>query len=210
MAICSPTMRLNSVLLPTFGRPTMTTVGRARRIVVVDARSPGILAWPASSACAQRDAVGRHDLDRAGQRVDRGAVEEAALAEADVGQAGSGASIGSRGQDAGEVFADHQPGDGGVAAEELVAHRDRRERRSRPRSATSGRSTLAPNSPVRMPIGRRRRGAAARAVAWRATHSRACRCRRPGCAARGTRPRARRRPMRRSRSADRPGRRPRR
>ena len=102
-------MRLNSVHLPTLGRPTTTTTG-----------SVGV-AHDGLQGPAQGEAVGGDDLDRAGQVGDRAAVEEAAV----VGQAhvGQQVAVAGRlgGEHAGEVGADHQAGDAGVAAEELVA-----------------------------------------------------------------------------------------
>src|SRR6187401_3313939 len=85
-------MRLNSVDLPTLGRPTMATVGMA-------VSDMGGVAF-ATGGSARREAVGRErgaqgstvggdDLDRPGQVGDRQPVEEAAV----VGQAHIGQQI---------------------------------------------------------------------------------------------------------------------
>ena len=69
-------------------------------------------------------AVGGDDLDRTGQVGDRGPVEEHPF----VGQADVGQQVAVRlrlgGEHPADVGSDHQPGHSGVAAEELVAHRD--------------------------------------------------------------------------------------
>ena len=72
---------------------------------------------------AQGDAVGGHDLDRPGQVLGRGAVEEAALGQADVGQQVA-VALGLGGEHPGEVLPDQQPGDADVAAEEPVLDGD--------------------------------------------------------------------------------------
>ena len=114
MAACSPMMRLNSVDLPTLGRPT-TTTGEQGDVAAHDRDLQG---------AAQGVSVGRHDLDGTGQVVDRAAVEEAAVVgQADVGQQVA-VPLRLAGEDAGQVGARHQAGDAGVAAEELVADGD--------------------------------------------------------------------------------------
>src|SRR5438270_6511927 len=102
-----PRMRLTSVDLPTLGRPTTATTG----------------AISAPEGPPQRHAVGGHDLDRAGQLLGAGAVEEHAAGQADVGQEIAVPFRLVR-QGPGQVLAHQQAGHGDVAAEELVAHRD--------------------------------------------------------------------------------------
>ena len=111
----------------------MTTVGSVVRRVMRRSTSARRRAMPSVATTS----TGR------GRSADGGAVEEAAVVgQADVGQQVAVAG-GLGGQHAGEVLADHQPGDAGVAAEELVAHRQHAHVVAT-ESSTSGPSTRAP------------------------------------------------------------------
>ena len=87
-------------------------------------------------------AVGGDDLDRTGQVLRAGAVEEPAVGEAHVGQEVA-VALGLGGQRAGEVLPHQQAGDAGGAAEELVVDRDE-PHVGATETPSSGSSTRAP------------------------------------------------------------------